>query len=25
LSVPPSAACSPNVVTGTLHHLGSIM
>lgn len=25
LSVPPSAACSPNVATGTMHHLGSIM
>lgn len=25
LSVPPSAACSPNVVTGTMNHLGSIM
>lgn len=25
LSVPPSAACSPNTVTGTMHHLGSIM
>lgn len=26
LSVPPSAACSPNhAITGTLHHLGSIM
>ena len=25
LSVPPSAACSPNIVTGTMNHLGSIM
>ena len=25
LSVPPSAACSPNLITGNFHHLGSIM